>query len=159
MMPYPKNRLKLARSSNSMFNGKYETAPNPATAKEPYSADLFSIPIDSCVIPNATPMLSKDTTTIPKLGARNHPVTFKNESTTAVAISTETKTVKVRFRLPLIIPAQNTPTAAANIKIQIRLMLGADRKLLNAIAIYSLRSTATQKTGSENIRKATNVVE
>lgn len=65
---------------------------------------------------------------------------------------------KLRLRLPTN-PATIKPKIREEITIVIGDMTGLAKKSLKRIAINSLRRTATQKIGSENNRKETNVIE
>jgi hypothetical protein len=55
--------------------------------------------------------------------------------------------------------AQNKPVTRPIHIIQLIGICGSTKMLLKEIARYSLRRTATQKTGSENKRNAINVIE
>ena len=76
----------------------------------------------------------------------------------AVAAPATAKIENTRLRLPLITAAQKTPDTAAAERIHRGAIFPLSKKLLKLIAKYSLRRTATQKIGSEYIRKAKKVI-
>jgi hypothetical protein len=116
-------------------------------------------PTESCVTPNAIPIESASTTTGPRDGLSNQPVAPKIATKLLeIAKADAYVTQKVLRDLP-IIEAQNNPLTSPIPIIQPRGICGSRKKLLNEIARYSFKRTATQKTGREKRRNAINVIE
>ena len=74
------------------------------------------------------------------------------------ATKTPEKTIRTLLRLPLIIVAQKRPTRALKNIIQGGDIFAVTKKSLKSIAKYCFKRTATQKIGSENSKKAKNVI-
>jgi hypothetical protein len=107
---------------------------------------------------NAIPTERMRITTGPSLGLVNHP----KISRVFIKMAVKAKMViKVIQNLPLLLvstEAQKTAVNELKVNSQPKGTFGSDKKLLNSIAIYCLRSTATQNIGSEKSRNAKNVI-
>ena len=99
------------------------------------------------------------TTIGPRLGSKNQPVILKKVISAEAEPPAIAKVIQNAFLVPPIIDAQKIPVNKPIPIMKESGTLGSCKKLLKEIARYSLRSTATQKTGSENIKNETNVIE
>lgn len=96
---------------------------------------------------------------IPSCGSMNQFAASKIQMRAPVATVTA-RNITATWRLfPLITPAQKMPLTSEIAISHVMEILGSERKLLNSIAMYCFKRTATQKIGSENIKKAKKVIE
>src|SRR6478609_2062756 len=100
-------------------------------------------------MPNAMPTPRASTPTRPRLGSSSQPVFEMNSRAPAVATTAAPKeTQRVRV-VPPMIDDQSTPEITDSSAIHSGGTCGFARKSLKPMAPHSLRSTATQKDGSE----------
>ena len=116
-------------------------------------------PTESCVTPKAIPIARAPITIGPRLGLRNHLVRLKSVIKAAALPPAIANVAQNFFFVPPITEAQNTALNNPIPRIKVKGTFGSRRKLLNEIARYSLSKTATQKTGNENIKNETKVIE
>ncbi len=110
---------------------------------------LLDKPVESCVIPSATPTAIRVITTGPREGSINQPDAEMYAKTAAVVAVAAENVMSKRFFSPPRTPIQKTPAARLKPIKKGGVMVGLAKKSLKPIAPNCLSKTATQKIGRE----------